>query len=104
MHQLFRAMIADIVDARRNAACLFVPAAGNTVDQLRYDADRVLDICEVAAHPAVIEKPDRGSFNDSPCEQKDRHIGPSPRSVDRKEPQTRDRQTIKMAIGISHQL
>ena len=56
---------------------------------------------EIAAHLAMVKKLDRPAFDDRFGEQENRHVGPSPWPVDRKKPQTGDRQAeYKLSFGI----
>ena len=103
MHEVFRTIVADIVNpapARRPRRA----SRGGLVDQSQYDARHVVDIGKVAPHPAMVKEPDRGALNDRLGEQEDRHIGPSPRPVDGKEPQARYRKAVEMAVGMRDQL
>ena len=66
MHQLFRVVIADIVDpgaGTPDPACRHRPS-GNTIDQPRYYPADVVDVGEIAAHLAMVEQLDRRAFED----------------------------------------
>src|SRR5271166_6030779 len=96
-------MVADIVNPGRRTprGC---NVSGSTTDEARYYTSDVIDMGEVAAHPAMVKKPNRLAFNDRPCERENRHIGTSPRPVDGEESQSGNRQPVEMAVGVSHQL
>src|SRR6266436_1837201 len=101
VHKLFRVVVADIVEPRRGT-----PGAlsGNPIHKARYYTGNVIDIGEVAAHLAMVKKPDRLAFNDCLGKQKHRHVGPSPWPVDSEEPQPGDRKPVEVTVGMSHQL
>src|ERR1700688_244738 len=102
MHKLFGVVIADVVDARRRVPS--IPAIrGNAIHKLQYYTSHVIDMSEVTAHPAMVKQPDRGAFDNRFGKQKNRHIGPSPWPIDGKKSQARDRKTIEVAVGMSHQ-
>ena len=88
MHQLFRVLVADIVDPRRRAAGV-ICIAGNVIDNARYYTDNVIDMGEIAAHLAMVKKLDRRAFEDRLGKQENRHVGPAPWPIDGKEPQAR---------------
>src|SRR3954462_12809676 len=58
VHQLFRAMIADIVDPGRRAIGFPRLRIRDMIDQAQYDTSGVVDIGKVPAHPAMIKEPD----------------------------------------------
>ena len=64
----------------------------------------VVDISEIAQWTSAIEHVDRTIFQNRFGKQKQRHVGPAPRSVDREKSQAGARQTKQMRIGVGHQL
>src|ERR1700694_1475662 len=63
MDKLFRVMVTDIVELRRGTLRASI-ICGNAIDKARYYTGNVIDIGEVAAHPAMVKKLDRPAFND----------------------------------------
>ena len=103
MRQLFRMIIADIVKfCRRTGGQADV--GRRLVDQPQHNTDHIVDLGKVAPHPAMIKQLDRGTLQDRPGKQENRHVGPSPRPVDGKEPQARHWKSIEMAVGMRDQL
>src|SRR6266478_4911831 len=102
VHKLFRAVMTDIVEPRRRTPRALI-SCGNAIDEARYYTDNVIDIGEVAAHLAMVKKPNRLAFNDGLGKQKNCHIGPSPWPVDGEEPQAGDRKPVEVAVGMSYQ-
>ena len=66
--------------------------------------DDVIDIGEIARDVAVIEDFDRFACKDSTGEQIGRHVGPAPRSIDGKEPKSRHREAMEVAIAFCNHL
>src|SRR6266436_5262089 len=103
VHKLFRAVITDIVEPRRRMPRALI-SYGNTIHKARYYTGDVIDIGEVAAHLAMVKKPDRFALHNRLGKQKNRHIGPSPWPVDSEEPQAGDRKPVEVTVGMRHQL
>ena len=78
--------------------------AGGRVEHAHDAFDDVVDIGEVALHPAVVEDLDRLARQDGPREQHRRHVGPAPRAVDGEEAQAGRRQPVQVAVAVRHQL
>src|SRR6266849_3066219 len=89
---------------RPNSFSNSATSCGNAIQEARYYTGNVIDIGEVAAHLAMVKKPDRPAFNDRPGKQENCHIGPSPWPVDGEEPQAGDRKPVEVAVAMSHQL
>ena len=81
-----------------------VSIARGLVDQLQYDTRHIVNMGKVAPHPAMVKEPDRRPFHDRFGKQENRHIGPSPRPIDGKEPQAGHRKPVEMAVGMRDQL
>src|SRR4029077_20310246 len=64
--------------------------------------DDVIDVGKVSAHLSVVVHLDRFSLQNRLCEYEEGHIGPRPRSIDRKKPQTRAGNPIEMRIAMGH--
>jgi hypothetical protein len=73
------------------------------IDEAHQSFRHIVDIGEVALHPALVEELDRTALDDRAGEDEHRHIGPIPRTVDRKEPQAGTGNAVEMAIGMGHQ-
>src|SRR5207249_8280936 len=58
---------------------------------------------EVPPHLAVIEDVDRFSSQNRLRKEEERHVGPTPRTIDSEEPKPCARNAIEMRIGMGHQ-
>src|SRR6202165_877237 len=103
VYKLFRTVIAHIIDPRRRTPRAFV-MSGNAAHKAQYYTGNVIDMGEIAAHPAMVKKLDWRAFDTRLDKQKNCHIGPPPWPVDVKKSQARDRKPIEVAVGIGHQL
>src|ERR1700694_1236456 len=61
--KLFRVVIADIIDPRRRAPEASA-ISGDIIDKVRYYTGNVIDMGEIAPHPAMIKELDRRAFGD----------------------------------------
>ena len=112
MVELDGRVVADVVDAVRRGARAGIGRRGVPVRIRRghavghaHDAlDDVVDVREVAAHPAVVEDVDGFSGEDGLGEQEQGHVGAAPGAVDGEEPQAGRRQPVEVGIGVGHQL
>src|SRR5258708_36592812 len=102
MHEIFRPIIADIVDPRRRTAALPFRASWHVIDQPQYAMRDVVDIGEVALHLAMVKERDRRALHDRLGEQIDRHVRPAPRPIYRKKSQSGAGEAVKIAIGMVH--
>ena len=72
------------------------------------DADHafcnIVDIGEVAPHPAMVEDVDSAAFEYGLGEQEQRHVGPAPGAIYGEEAQAGGGQREQMAVGVGHQL
>src|SRR5260370_38942163 len=68
VHKLFRAVITDIVEPRRGTPRALI-SYGNTIHKARYYTGDVIDIGEVAAHLAMVKKPDRFALHNRHIKQ-----------------------------------
>ncbi len=64
----------------------------------------IVDIGEVAPHLAVVEHVDRLAREDRLGEEEQRHVGPPPGSIDGEEPQPGARESVKVRVGMRHEL
>ena len=78
--------------------------ARRPVEHAQRALDDVVDVGEVALHVAVVEHLDRLALGDGVGEEHRRHVGPSPRPVDREEAQARGVQAVEVAVDVRHQL
>ena len=105
-------VVSDVIKAVRRTAGARVRAVagpgrvgpGHSVDHPHDPLDEVVDVGEVAPVMAVVEDLDRLARQDTPREQKQRHVGATPRPVHREEPEPGDREAVQMAVGMGHQL
>ena len=111
VHELHRAAVADVENAERRIAGGGIGIGGvplrirlrDIVADPDHAIHQVVDIGEIAHVPAVIEQLDRPASDDVPRELEQRHVGPSPRPIDREEPQARRRQPEQMTVAVRHQ-
>jgi len=104
-------VVADVVDAVGGGAGAgigrgAVPVRIRQGDPVAGAEDAlhdVVDVGEVAAHPAVVVDVDGFAGEDGPGEEKEGHVGPAPGAVDGKEPQAGGRQAVEVRIGVRHQ-
>src|SRR5665811_950707 len=90
-----RTVVTDIVNApwcrtARRIWRLCRPigiAPGGPIDQPYHRLHDVIDIGEIAPHVSVVEQLDRLAGADRGGEYPHRHIGPSPRTIDREKAQ-----------------
>ena len=92
-------MIADVVQP---AGALAV--GRRVVETGEHAGDDVVDVGEVAPHGAVVEHRDRFASEDLAGEDERRHVRPSPRPVDGKEPQPGQRQAVDVGIAVADRL
>ena len=112
MHQLHRVVVADVVDAVRRRAggrvgAVRIPVGvgrGDVIAGADHPFHDVVDVREVAAHPAVVEHVNRLPLENGFCEQEHRHVGASPRPVHREEAQAGGGEPIQMAVRVRHEL
>ena len=101
MHELFRLVVADIVDLIAVAQLIFFRRITEHMLNARYN---IIDIREIAVHVSVIVNLDRFSLADLVGEFEISHIRASERTVDREEAQARRRDAIEMTVRIRHEL
>jgi hypothetical protein len=75
--QLFRVLVADIVDPRRRSPGR--PGKRNVIDQTQYYTAGIIDMGEIPAHPAMVKKLDRPALDNGLGEQENRHVAPAHR-------------------------
>ena len=110
--QFHRAVVTDVVDPERGvgdsrirfAAVEFVRRVGDAIAGPFDAGDDVVDVGEIATHPAVVEHVDRFAPQDPLGEDPHRHVGSAPRAIDGEEPQPRRRQSVQVAVRVGHQL
>jgi hypothetical protein len=111
--QLDRLAVPDVVDAERRRASRRARVGirrvrgsglGHEIQHAHHALDDVIDVGEVAPHPAVIEDADRLAGKDRLGEERHRHVRAPPRPIDREETQACGRQTEQMAVRVRHQL
>src|SRR3546814_7519829 len=66
-------------------------------------SDLVVDIGEVALHPAVVEDGDRLTRQDFRGEDPHRHVRTAPGAIDGEEAQAGPRDAEEMGVGFAHQ-
>ena len=65
--------------------------------------DDVVYISEIALHAPEVEHLDRRSGENCLGEERRRHVGPAPRSINREEAQPRRGQPVKMTVAVRQQ-
>ena len=100
VEEIDRAMVAEVVNAVRWS----VIGRRRMIEGGQYAGHDIVDIGEIAFHPAVIENLDRAPFDDRRGEQPGRHIRPPPRAVNSEEPQAGRRHAIEVGIGLDQDL
>ena len=73
------------------------------VDGANRTLGNVVDVGKVANHVAVVKNFDGFALADGVCEEHRRHVGPSPRAINREKSQARGRKTVEFAVGVRHQ-
>ena len=102
IHQFHRVAATDVIHLERHARSAIL-GLRLVVDGANRSLGNVVDVSEVANHIAVVENLDRLALADGSCEEHRRHIGPSPRAVNREKSQAGGRKTVEFAVGVSHQ-
>ncbi len=111
VHKFDRAVVADVEDAPRGQAAarvrLDTAPVGigrcRSVDDADHGFDNVVDVGEIPSVLAIVEHRNFLAGENSSGEFEQRHVRTSPWTIDGKEPQTRSRQAVKMAVGVGHQ-
>src|SRR5215469_14307620 len=98
--ELFWMVIAEIVDAVGDPVR---PLRRRAVMRRDRTGDDVVDIGEVARHPALVKDLDRLASQNRPCEQISRHIRAAPRTRTSKEPQSGSGKTVQVAVALHNQ-
>ena len=106
VEQVFRVVIADIVDlVRRERETVFAVLLFGGVLHHAHDAfDDVIDEREVALALAVVENLDGLAGFELVGEAEVRHVRAAGGAVDRKEAEPRARDVVELAVGVCHEL
>ena len=73
------------------------------VEDADYSFHNVINVGEVAHHLAVVEDVNGPLFQNGLGKQEQRHVGTTPRAIDREETQTSGREAKQVAVGVGHQ-
>src|ERR1700690_872759 len=112
MHKLHRLVVSYIIESVRSVtgcrirvdAGPVLVRPGDPVDDPYDPFNNVIDISEVSLHLPVVKDVYRVASEYGLCENEIGHVRPSPGAVYRKEPETRAGETVKVCIGMGHQL
>src|SRR5260370_24073703 len=112
IQQFHRLSVADVIEtvgrSRRSRVRLCtIPVwvrRRDLVERPYNGLNNIIDEGKITRVLSEIEDIDRLTGDDLFCKQKERHVRPSPGTIDGEEAQARDRQFIQMGIRMSHQL
>ena len=79
-----------------------LPWTGRPIDRPDDTLNDVVDIGEVANHPALVEDRNGNALQNSLGELEQRHVRTAPRAVDGEKPQTGARQPVEVRVGMRH--
>src|SRR3974390_1955541 len=97
IRQLFRAIVAEIVNGVRRAAGARPAEGGND------SPHDIVDIGKVAPPLASVEYGDRFTGKNRTRKNKRSHVRSSPRAINGEKPQARARNSVKMRVGVADQ-
>ena len=111
MHQLYRTVVADVVDPVRGTTGAGVGSIAIPVEirlgQVMHDPvnslDDIVDEGEIPLHFTVVEDIDRFPLKDRLGEEEQRHVRSSPRAVDGEEPEPGGGQAVEVGVSMGHQ-
>lgn len=111
MHQLYRTVVADVVDSVRSTTgagvgCVATPVGirfGKFVHHPVNPFDDIVDEGEVPLHFTVVEDVDRLPLKNRLGEEEQRHVRSSPRAVDGEEPEPGGGQAVEVGVSMGHQ-